>query len=151
MLKTILASVLSAIVVVASPVSAEGSMFAYFDHNKDGRLTSGEISEQRDLEIIAAMDANKDGAVTPDEWLAKGRGSSFVEQGGVDESGIARRWMDFKVVFFEFNNGVVSTSWEEGQAQLSVNATAQDVTRLKTEVDSRFTKAPETMPYSAGG
>jgi hypothetical protein len=146
-----MAVALSASAILASSASAEGSMFAYFDRNHDGRLTSGEISEQRDLEIIAAMDTNKDGAVTPDEWQVKGRGSSFVEQGGVDESGVTRRWIEFKIVFFEFKDGVISTSWEEGQAQLGANATAQDVARLKGEVDARFMTPPDSMPHAVSG
>jgi EF hand len=150
MLKAIIAFVLSGVAGVASPAAAQPSMFAYFDRDQNGRLTSGEISELRDLEIIAAMDTNSDGAVTPDEWLPKGRGSSFIEQGGVDASGVTRRWIDFKVVFFEFNNGVMSTSWEEGQAQLAFDATAQDVARVKNEVDARFMKPPETMPRAVG-
>jgi hypothetical protein len=97
------------------------------------------------------MDTNKDGSVTPDEWLPKRRGSSFVVQDGVDESGITRRWIDFNIVFFEFNKGVVSPSWEEGQAQLNFDANAQEVARLKDEVDARFMTLPQSMPRAVEG
>ncbi len=118
--------------------AAQTSSFARFDRDKSGTVTAGEISEQGDAEIVAAMDANKDGAVTADEWQTRGRGSSYIDKGGVDEHGMARRWLEFKIVYFEFNDGVVSTSSHEGQAPLGINATAVQVVAMRQYLDARF-------------
>jgi hypothetical protein len=134
--------------LISNAAFAQKADFAHFDRDKNGRVTQGEISSQRDQEIIAAMDADKDGSVSPNEWLATGRGASFVDQGGVDDRGVARRWLEFKVVFFYFGDGEIVTSWHEGQAPLAIDANAASVESTKAMLNARFNSPPTTFPGS---
>jgi EF hand len=130
--------------LVGGLANAQGNAFVHFDRDKSGAITAGEISEQRDGEIIDFMDANKDGSVTPDEWRTEGRGASFIERGGVDDRGVTRRWIEFNVVFFEFKADVISTNWMQGQAPLAPDASAQDVAKLRESLNARYTTPPES-------
>jgi hypothetical protein len=146
--KTSIAILCAAASLAASVAQAEApaNTFAHFDRDKNGRVTAGEISDQRDAEIIAFMDVNKDGSVSLDEWQNKGRGASFIEQGGVDDRGITRRWIEFNVVFFEFKADVISTNWTQGQAPLAPDASAADVAQLRQSLDARYQTPPENLP-----
>jgi hypothetical protein len=96
------------------------------------------------------MDANKDGVVAPDESKSKGRGTNFFEKGGVDKRGQTQRWLEFKIVYFEINDGVVSTSSDEGYAQLTANVTPQDVDRIREMLKARFNTPPDSLPRRSG-
>jgi EF hand len=146
MLKAAIAVALTASALFTGAANAQANFFTHFDRDKNGRVTSGEISDQRDAEIIAFMDTNKDGSVTPDEWQTKGRGASFVEQGGVDDRGVPRRWIEFNVVFFEFQADVISTNWTQGQAPLAPDASPQDVAKLRESLNARYQTPPENLP-----
>jgi EF hand len=155
MIKTSIAMVLATTCMLVVPALAQGNIFSHFDRDKNGRVTVGEISDARDAEIIAFMDTNKDGGVTPDEWQTKGRGASYVEKGGVDDRGLTRRWIEFNVVFFEFENEVISTNWTQGQAPLAADASSQDVEKLRQTLDAQnmtppdsFARAVEQIPAS---
>lgn len=145
-MRTSIALALSASCLIGGVAFADGSSFTQFDRDKNGRVIAGEISAQGDVEIIAAMDANKDGAVTPDEWQTEGRGSSYVEKGGIDQSGVTRRWLEFKIVYFEFKDGVVATSSLEGQAQLALDAGAAQIEVLRQSLDAHFVAPTEHYP-----
>jgi EF hand len=150
MIKTPIIIAGAALCLAASVAHAQGNVFTHFDRDKNGRVTGGEISDQRDAEIIAFMDTNKDGSVTPDEWRTDGRGASFIERGGVDDRGITRRWIEFNIVFFAFKTDVISTNWTQGQAPLAPDATAQDVAKLRAELDARYQTQPENLPRAVG-
>jgi hypothetical protein len=146
MIRASIAFVVAATSLFSGAANAQGDTFAHFDRDKNGRVTGGEISDQRDAEIIAFMDANRDGGVTPDEWRTKGRGASFIERGGVDDRGVTQRWIEFNVVFFEFKADVISTNWTQGQAPLAPDATAQAVAKLRDELDARYQSPTENLP-----
>jgi hypothetical protein len=146
MIKTPIIIAGAALCLAASVAHAQGNAFTHFDRDKNGRVTAGEISDQHDAEIIAFMDTNKDGGVTPDEWRTQGRGASFVEKGGVDDRGITRRWIDFNIVFFEFKADVISTNWTQGQAPLAPDASEEDVTKLRESLDARYRTPPANLP-----
>jgi hypothetical protein len=148
MRKMLSAAILVSTLCASSAAFAQTAGFAHFDKDKNGRVTQGEISDQRDQEIIAAMDADKDGSVSPNEWLVRGRGASFVDQGGLDDRGVTRRWLEFKVVFFYFGDGEIVTSWQEGQAPLAVDANAASVEAIKAMLNARFNTPPTTFPGS---
>jgi hypothetical protein len=146
MIKTPIIIAGAALCLAASVAHAQGNAFTHFDRDKNGRVTAGEISDQRDAEIIAFMDTNKDSSVTPDEWRTDGRGASFIERGGVDDRGITRRWIDFNIVYFEFKADVISTNWTQGQAPLAADASAADVAKLRESLDARYNTPPANLP-----
>lgn len=134
--------------MLASPALSQTNLFTHFDRDKNGAVTAGEISHQRDVEIIAAMDANKDGGVTPDEWQTSGRGASFIEKGGVTDRGITQRWIEFNIVYFSFENEVISTNWTQGQAPLAANASPQDVEKLRQTLDAQNITSPDNLAHT---
>jgi hypothetical protein len=142
MLKTIISLAFMVSPIFAGSASAQSIGFGYFDADHNGQITQGEISAEGDRDIITAMDNNKDGAVTPDEWQTKGRGARFVEEGGVDDRGVTRRWIAFKIVDFEIIGKSVNTSLLEGQAPLAADATPEDVMSVRRMLEARFNAVP---------
>jgi tRNA 2-selenouridine synthase SelU len=137
---------------MGTSASANTSIFDQFDANKDGRLTRGEISQQRDQEIIAAMDVNKDGGVTRNEWLQSGRGASFEEKGGVDARGATQRWLEYKIVFFRFDDQdqTIQTQWHGGQAGLAQTTTAAQIAAIQADIDAKFATPPTDFVTRVG-
>jgi EF hand len=150
LVKTTFTIALAVASLMACPVIAQTNFFTHFDRDKNGRVTAGEISHQRDAEIIAAMDSNKDGVVTPEEWQTTGRGASFIEKGGVTDRGITQRWIEFNIVYFSFDKEVISTNWTQGQAPLALNASAQDVEALRQALDTRYLTQPDSFARAVG-
>lgn len=143
-MRTSIALTLSVSCLIGGAAFAGGISFMQFDRNKNGRVIAGEISAQVDAEVIAAMDVNNDGAVTPDEWQSRGRGSSYVEKSSIDARGITHRWLEFRVVFFSLDGGVVATQLHEGQAQLAAVAVRKDIEVMWAILDARFIKEQDS-------
>lgn len=136
--------------LITSAAVAQTNFFTHFDRDKNGRLTAGEISHQRDAEIIAAMDTDADGGVTPQEWRTRGRGASFIEKGGVTDRGVTLRWIEFNIVYFSFENEVISTNWTQGQAPLAPDASPHDVEKLRQTLDAQNMTPPDSFARAVG-
>ena len=56
----------------ALPSAADASAFEHLDANKDGLITEGEILPGEDADIIAKLDTDSSGGVSPEEFAAAG-------------------------------------------------------------------------------
>jgi hypothetical protein len=120
----------------AFPVSASRNLFQVFDRDDNGRITSGEITSEGDLEILKAMDEDDNGWIAADEFVSSGTGISFKETSDDFHNGKVARRLDFVQVKFELApDGKVQEHIKTGSIAIPFDINEADLAKYKMHIE----------------
>ncbi len=125
----------------AFPASANRSLFQVFDRDNNGRITSGEITSEGDLEILKAMDKDGSGWISPREFVSSSSGISFKETSDDFHNGKVARRLDFVHVKFELaEDGKVQEHLKTGSMAIPFDISEADLAKIKSQIERSFSQ-----------
>lgn len=120
-------------------LAASPDVFAKLDADQDGRLIKTELQVPCDREISASLDRNGDRIIDRQEFRTSGDMATYEDKGGVDDKGVALRWLEFRVGRFDLQDGTfITCNATEGQYPLKVTASRADIEMAKQTIQSRL-------------
>ena len=128
------AAALSAFLFAAQPSMADAELFASFDHNKDGKITTEEINP----DVVRILDTNHDRAIAIGEFKPVAEMQSVSDD--IRETGDQRTEREIKVAFTKIDlsePGNSSVNIWSATETIPVDATDAEVKAMLADLKSK--------------